>query len=544
MKNARSLKVALIVPSKRFRCLGTTLWVQRYGPLQVAQVAHEAGYFVRVYNEEITDNICLKEIAINYDVMGISSKSCAITRAEEIVKQIKTEANRLNRRIYAVLGGEHASMSAGHRISSVFDYILPGESEEAFLDILDILQLESMGIHKELNYDPSNNFNQCKSFNNVPDISIVQGYEDTVRNWLFKYFPLIWTVKRRQLPFISFQGTRGCPYNCSFCPTPKYLQGRQYRRRDADSAVKYLKEHINQTGIKRVFFEDPTSAIPFDEEAHAFFDCLSKNSISMKATLLVRPDLYKDKKLLELMRKSGVSNLSVGIESLNDDTRKDFRKKISHYILSKSIEEFHRFGFSVTGLFIVGYDSEDIDSFRYIKEFINDTGIEKWRVSPLCQTPEVPNQFLPIHRTFFWNELDKFGYDLADFTNGEFVFIFPKRIKPSALQESIEEFNNSLLGWNNTVKFFMKRKRLRPAAQRIGNNIAQRMIQHEVTKTNYIQMLQEIEAPFYKRDFSGWILDEQLLSERHRLCDDPKRINEYQAHEKESYITNHREQVN
>jgi radical SAM superfamily enzyme YgiQ (UPF0313 family) len=532
MKNSKSLKVALIVPSKRLRCLGTTLWVQRYGPLQVAQVAHEAGYFVRVYNEEITNNICPKEIAINYDVVAISSKSCAITRAEEIVKQIKTEANQLNRRIYAVLGGEHASMSAGNRISSVFDYILPGESEEAFLDILDILQLESMGIHKQLNYDPSKNFNQCKSFNNVPDISIVQGYENTVQNWLFKYFPFIWTVKRKQFPIISFQGTRGCPYNCSFCPTPKYLHGRQYRRRDADSAVKFLKEHINKTGIKRVIFEDPIAAIPFDEESHVFFDILSKNSIPMKATLLVRPDLYKDKKLLELMRKSGVLNLSIGIESLNDDTRKAFGKKTSQYTLSKSIEEFHRFGFSVSGLFIVGYDTENLDSFRYIKEFIKDTGLEKWRVSPLGQMPEVPNQFLPIHRTFYWDELDKFGYDLADFINGEFVFIFPKRIKPSELQESIGKFNNSLLKWNNTVTFFMKRKRLRPSIQRIGNNIAQRMIQREVTKTNYIQMLQEIETPFYKRDSSSWILDEQLLSERHRLLDDPKRINEYQAHEK------------
>jgi len=513
---SKPLKVALIIPAKKFHCLGSMLWVQRYGPLQVASVAQEAGHFVRVYNEEICNNLYPEKIAIDYDVVGISAKTCAITRAEQIVRKIKLEAHRLNRDIVMVLGGEHASMSNGKRISSLFDYILPGESEKAFKDILDMIQCERKGIQKSMRFVKPKGFYQCQLFNNVPDSSVVEGYEDVIQSWFFKYLPLAWSIKHKQIPYISFQATRGCPYNCSFCPTPKYLQGRKYRRRSAESAVKYLKEHISKFGIKRIIFEDPTSAIAFDEESYRFFQHLTKNSTNMKATALVRPDLCKDEKLLEVMKTAGVSNLSIGIETLNDKTRQDFRKKMPSYILAKSIEVFHRHGFSVTGLFIVGYDTEDMASFTKIKKFIDDTGIEKWRVSPLCQTPEVPEQLLPIHRVFLWDELAKFDQDAADYMNGEFVFIFPKKMRPSDLQKKIEEINSSLSSWASTIKLYIKRKRLSSVQQRIGNNIAQKMTQKDVLKSNYIQMLEEIEEPFYSKESYGWVLKEDLLIKRYK----------------------------
>ena len=134
------LKVALIVPAKKFRCLGSMLWIQRYGPLQVASVTHEAGHFVRLFNEEIGNHLYPEKIASNFDVVGFSAKTSAITRAEELAEKIKTEARRLNRQIVTILGGEHASMVNGNRASNMFDFMLPGESEQAFLDILKTIQ--------------------------------------------------------------------------------------------------------------------------------------------------------------------------------------------------------------------------------------------------------------------------------------------------------------------------------------------------------------------------------------------------------------------
>ena len=116
------LKVALIVPAKKFRCLGSMMWVQRYGPLQVASVAHEAGYFVRLFNEEIGNHLYPEKIASDFDVVGFSAKTSAITRAEALAEKIKAEARRLNRPIVTILGGEHASMANGNRASKNCHY--------------------------------------------------------------------------------------------------------------------------------------------------------------------------------------------------------------------------------------------------------------------------------------------------------------------------------------------------------------------------------------------------------------------------------------
>lgn len=510
------LKVALIVPAKKIFCLGSFLWMQRYGPLQVASVVQETGYSVKLFNEELGNHVSPLEIALNYDVVGISSKTCAITRAEEIVQQIKLEAKRFGRNVVTVLGGEHASTCGGHRISRHFDHVLPGESEHAFVDILKSIELEHHGAKKSLRALPSKGFYQCKSFNNIPDFSVVDGYEDIFQGFLLRHFPLIWSIRHKRVPTLSFQSTRGCPYNCSFCPTPKYLQGRAYRRRDVESAIVYLKEHIAKSGINELFFEDPTAAIPFDRESYKFFQSLAENSVKMNASVLVRVDLCEDEKLLEVMRAAGVSSVGIGIESLSDKTRNDFKKKISSDMIARSIEVFHKHGFMVSGLFIVGYDTEDLDSFTRIEKFINDHGIEQWRVFPLSQMPEVPNQFLATHRAFLWDELDRFGHDLADYMNGHFVIFFPKNIRPSILQEKIEEFNYSCASWAGTLKLLLKQKRFVSVLHRMGNNLAQKMLQKEIAKSNYIEMLKELEQPFYVKHFGNDILQEELLIKRYR----------------------------
>jgi MoaA/NifB/PqqE/SkfB family radical SAM enzyme len=124
----------------------------------------------------------------------------------------------------------------------------------------------------------------------------------------------------------------------------------------------------------------------------------------MTATALVRADLCEDARLLELMKEAGVTNLSVGIESLSDQTRSDFKKKISQNIIKKSIDIFHEHGFTIIALFIVGYDTDDLDTFQRIRHFISETGIEKWRISPLSQTLESTDEFMAAHRCFLWDE--------------------------------------------------------------------------------------------------------------------------------------------
>jgi len=504
------LRVAIVVPAKRFVCLAGALWTQRYGPLQVASVARQAGYFVRLFNEELGLRVSPEELAREFDVVGFSCKSAAITRAEEIAGAVRREAEKLGRRVVTVLGGEHITFGGDSRLSPSFDYALRGESEGAFLQLLKSLETEECDAG-----DIFDTSHICKSFDNIPDLSLVSGYDETVQGFIFRYLPLLWTLQKRMLPMLMFQGTRGCPYNCSFCPTAYLSQGNGYRRRSIESSLAYLQEHLARTGIRRVTFEDPNAALPFDKRSYMFFEALARNAVGMRATLLVRADICEDRKLLHVMRAAGVLNLCVGIESLTEQTLADFKKKTSCDTNRKAVDIFHEHGFTVTGLFIVGYDTDDLNTFESIHHFINETGIEKWRISPLSQLPESPDQFMPAHRYFLWDEFANSGRAVVDYCNGEFVIFYPRHMKPSTLQKKIMEFKTAATSLTEIVRILGKHRKLMPVLQRMGNSFIQRMVVREIARSNYLEMIKEVEGEFYIERDGKEQLQEYLLRRRY-----------------------------
>jgi radical SAM superfamily enzyme YgiQ (UPF0313 family) len=508
------LRVAIVVPSKNLFFLTGALWTQRYGPLQVASVTRDAGYFVRLFNEELRLRVSPQELARDFDVIGFSCKSVAMPRAEEIAAAVKREAEKLGRRVVTVLGGEHITFGGESRVSPLFDYTLRGESEQAFLQLL--RTLDSEGDETGHTFNASLAKNQvCESFDNIPDLSLVVGYDETVQGFIFRHLPLVWTLQNKMLPMLMFQGTRGCPYNCSFCPTSRISQGNGYRRRSIESAIAYLQGHIAKSSIRRVMFEDPTAALPFDKGSHMFFEALARIKTPIKVSVLVRADLCEDRKLLEVMRQAGVSSLSVGIESVNDLTLRDFRKKTSYDTNRKAMDVFHEHGFAITGLFIVGYDTDDLDTFERIRHFINETGIEKWRVSPLGQIPESPDQFMPAHRYFLWDEFAHFGRAVIDYCNGEFVIFYPKHMKPSALQKKIMEFNLATTSLTDVVRILGRRAKIKPVFTRLGNNLVHRLVVREIARSNYLEMIQKVEEEFYIERSGTVLLQEDLLLRRY-----------------------------
>jgi radical SAM superfamily enzyme YgiQ (UPF0313 family) len=509
------LCVAIVVPAKRLVCLGGLLWTQRYGPLQVASVVRDAGYFVQLFNEELGLRVSAQELAQKFDVVGFSCKTSAISRAEKLAEAIKGEAGKLGRHVVTVLGGEHISIGGDTRFSPCFDYMLRGESEEAFLLLLRALESDEAGAAESFPGSLEKH-HSCESFTNIPDLSLVVGYDQTVRGFSFKWLFPLWILKKGMLPILTFQRTRGCPYNCSFCPTPRYLQGNKYRHRNIESSLKYLRDHIARSGIRRVMFEDPTAALPFDQEAYRFFEALAKSSIPLKATVLVRADICEDRRLLEVMRAAGVTNLSVGIESLNDQTRGDFKKKTSYTTIRKAVDIFHEGGFTITGLFIVGYDTDNLDTFQETRDFIRETGIEKWRASPLSQMPEMPDQLMPAHRFFLWDEFRPFGRDLGDYANGEFVIFYPKHMKPSTLQRRITEFNLEVTTFRDLLSLFRQGRDFRSVLQRLGNNYGQRKVLKEIAASKYFEMVQEVEGEFYSECNGNESLQEDLLLRRYQ----------------------------
>jgi hypothetical protein len=100
---------------------------------------------------------------------------------------------------------------------------------------------------------------------------------------------------------------------------------------------------------------------------------------------------------------------------------------------------------------------------------------------------------------------------MIDYGNGECVIFYPKQMKPSTLQKKTMEFNLSAGSPGNLVRLFGKPRNLNTVFQRLGNDLARRMVQSEIAASDYFEMVEEEEAPFYAGGNGSEELQEELL---------------------------------
>ncbi len=526
MSQVNNLKdISIIVPKPVYPGPGNLQVYPRYGPTIIATVLKQHGFNVQLYDESILDKIPLEDIALNSDVIGFSAKTGSIQKVKKYISQIRTIANSENKELIIILGGEHASMAPEHSLRDLdIDYLIRGEGESSIIQLLNAIRINEVKriknipgigykkngklfIHSDKGYE--------KSIDEyIPDLTLVNGYKTLLSNFRSTYHLTLWALFNRRLPAISFHYSRGCPYACKFCPTCSDLQGNHYRFRNTQSAVRYLQSHINYTGINRVIFEDPLGATNmkcFSE----LLDAIINNKIFIHGTILSRIEIYKHDYILQKMIKAGIKNISIGIESLNQFSLKDYNKKTSCDYIPDCVEKLRKYGFSVTALFVVGGDQETLDDIYAIEKFISNHYIEKWRISPLCQLPERNGLFLEPYRVFTWDMIAKYGLETSDVSTGDFVTFFPKNMKPSQLQSAIIHLNAKLSSLITIMKYMIKTnslKKPRSIIERIACGYAQSIIKKNNRQINYIEVLEDIEKGLYKKTLNGqYILDEYKL---------------------------------
>lgn len=233
---------------------------------------------------------------------------------------------------------------------SVIDIGIIGEPEFTIMDILkqnDIANLEkvkgiiwrnSMGIY---NNDPRD---WIEDMNQLP-----------IPAW--DLFP----IDKYKLPFfnekyLTVETSRGCPFACEFCVT-QLNHGLKFRERHYEavvSEIEYLKGRYN---IK--FFNLFGDTVTFNKEfVDKFCDEVIRRNLRIKWFANTRADTIYDGDLIRKMKESGCWMLSVGIESFNEQTRRNMQKKLKMDEINNAIRLLREAGIMSFGFFIYGYPGE------------------------------------------------------------------------------------------------------------------------------------------------------------------------------------------
>jgi len=333
----------------------------RLGNLILGALLEQAGYYVKVYVEDIAP-IDIKTV-FEADLVGISTITSTAPRAYELSSQIR------KRGIPVMMGGAHVTFMAEEALQYC-DYVLRGEAEGAIVPLVKALETgEGLGDVSGLSFRVGN-----QTFHN-PEVPPCHNMDEIP----FPDFSLIRSPKGSIRPIMT---SRGCPYNCSFCMVTKMF-GRRYRFRSKEHVMRELRT-VDPKDV--IFFYDDHFAAN-KERTKELLRMMIDEDITPRWTAQVRADVTKDREMMELFRKSNCFYVYVGIESVNPQSLESYNKKISVKEIEDSIAVFHEYGIRVHGMFVMGCDEDTVESIRYTPQFAKKNKIDTVQFMILTPLP-------------------------------------------------------------------------------------------------------------------------------------------------------------
>jgi anaerobic magnesium-protoporphyrin IX monomethyl ester cyclase len=114
---------------------------------------------------------------------------------------------------------------------------------------------------------------------------------------------------------------RGCPFRCSFCSHSDWYQ---YGRRSVDSIIEEMVDRNKKYGVEIFWMSDETFTVD-KNHVYEFCEKFVNSKLPFKWMMGTRVDTV-DEDLLRTMRDSGLSQITYGIESADNETLKKINK--------------------------------------------------------------------------------------------------------------------------------------------------------------------------------------------------------------------------
>ncbi len=260
-----------------------------------------------------------------------------------------------------IAGGYHVRSLPDEALDNFIDVVALGESETIIRDVLSAFELNEDPLHV-----PGICFNRNGSHVFTDDMAPIEDLDGLP-------FPDFSLVRYARLDIYPIGRTRGCNMNCEFCAVKD-----KSRCASPEWMVAQIA-HLIETRKSREFFDvsDHFCASGVDESirfCNLLADYLDTTGGRIEMTVQIRLTDAHHGELLKAMRKAGIYNLAIGIESCIDEELTVMRKGYHEKDILDLLDVYHQYGFFVHGMMIFGYPSKpkhriEISLQRRMKSF-------------------------------------------------------------------------------------------------------------------------------------------------------------------------------
>lgn len=289
---------------------------------------------------------------VNPFVIGITSMTPQLQGAVELARFLKNDTS-FDKKIF--LGGPHISGEPDfiNRHNDLFDYAITGEGEKTFLE----------SINKLLNRET---------------IPIIQR-SDIVMDLDTIPFPDRNLINRpKYSKYESMIFSRGCPYDCYYCSRPAI--SKKVRYRSASNMLEEIKQVYDLCGGE-ISFQDDTMTINKKRILELCSEIIT-SGLKLEWNCNTRIDLVNEE-LLDSMKKAGCSLIHFGIESANEQLRKNQIRKgnFTNQQIKQVFSWCRNHGIKIACYFMVGHPGETKETLEETKRMILGSKIDLVGVS-------------------------------------------------------------------------------------------------------------------------------------------------------------------
>ena len=343
--------------------------IPRLGAVLLSTILKDRGYEVKAFIEDVAEPDW--SFIESSDLVCISTITSTAIKAYGLGERLKALG------IPVIMGGAHPTFLPDESLEYA-DFVIRGEGEHSLVELLEHLEKGTPALTgiKGLSYrdrdgrnvhNPSGEFIEDLDSLPEPDFSLVHKWN------LSNTYPV--------------STSRGCPYDCRFCSVIQMF-GRRYRFKSVEATLKELKYVVSVSKATKFIVDDNFTADK--RRTKGILRGMIAEGITTRWSAQVRTDVARDPELLRLMADSGCHTLYIGFESINAGTLEAYNKKQGLEDIISCIRTVKDHGIHIHGMFVLGADTDDVETIRGTADFATGHGIDTVQFLILTPLPGTP----------------------------------------------------------------------------------------------------------------------------------------------------------